>query len=75
MMQSRDLFNQQFLQMRERCLSLAADLDRLARAPGGLAALAADPRLRSWRSAMQVLLDEKPEHARRVLETFSDQTL
>ena len=73
-MQSGDLFNQQFLQMRERCLSLAADMDRLARAAGGMEAISADPRMRALHKALQVVLDDKPEHARRVLESFSDQS-
>ena len=69
-----ELFVEQFLQMRERCLSLAADLDRLARAPGGLAAAAKDPRFHLLHAALQVLQDDAPDHVRRVLDLMSDQS-
>ena len=74
MKSSLELFSDQFLQMRERCLSLAADFDRLARSPGGLQAIAADPRLAQLRQAINIVLDAQADKARRVLETFSDQS-
>ncbi len=74
MKSSVDLFSDQFLQMRERCLSLAADYDRLARSPGGLEAISADPRLAQLRRAITIVLDAQPDKARRVLESFSDQS-
>ena len=40
-----DVLNEQFMEMRWRALSLAADLDRIERAPGGKALVASDPRL------------------------------
>jgi len=60
-----------FLEMRWRALSLAADLDRIDRAPGGKQ-LAADPRLKSLRDAIKVLLEDKPDRAERVQMIFSD---
>ena len=60
---------QYFLEMRWRCLSLAADLDRMERA-GGLA----DPRLAKFREALKVLLSQEGERAARVQMIFSDTT-
>ncbi len=74
MRSSVDVFSDQFLQMRERCLSLAADFDRFARSPGGAGAIGADPRLAQLRQAITIVLDAQPDKARRVLETFSDQS-
>ena len=59
------------LEMRWRCLSLAADLDRLDRAQSA----GADPRLVKLREAISVLLDAVPDRARRVQMIFSDTTL
>lgn len=58
-----------FLEMRWRCLSLAADLDRVQRA-GGLA----DPRITKLRDALKALLSEEPDRAARVQMIFSDIT-
>jgi hypothetical protein len=74
MKQSTELLSDRFLQMRERCLSLAADLDRLGRASGGLDAIAGDPRYQDLRRAMAILLEDAPDRARRVLDVFSDHT-
>lgn len=74
MRSSADVLSDQFLQMRERCLSLAADFDRLARSPGGLNAISNDPRLAQLQHAIGVVLDARPEKARRVLESLSDHT-
>jgi len=74
MKSSVDVFSDQFLQMRERCLSLAADFDRLARSPGGLGAISVDPRLAQLRQAIDIVLDAQADKARRVLETMSDKT-
>lgn len=74
MRSSGDVFSEQFLQMRERCLSLAADFDRLARSPGGLKAISSDPRLSQLQQAIGIVLDAQGDKARRVLETMSDHT-
>jgi hypothetical protein len=63
-----------FLEMRWRCLSLAADLDRVERATGGADLLASDPRLKSMRDAIQTLLTPGPSRAERVQTIFSDKT-
>jgi hypothetical protein len=69
---SSELLDAQFMQMRERCVSLAADFDRLARGAGGLDALAAERRYRELQQALAVLADGRPERARRILELMSD---
>lgn len=74
MKSSTEIFSDQFLQMRERCLSLAADFDRLARAPGDMSTIASDPRLTQLRQAIGIVLDTQADKARRVLETMSDHT-
>jgi hypothetical protein len=60
-----------FLEMRWRCLSLAADLDRIDRAGGGIAS---DARLNKFREAVKVLLQNEPDRAARVQMIFSDMT-
>ncbi len=74
MRSSITVFEEQFLEMRERCLSLAADLDRIGRSDGGWEAIADDPRVTQLRQAIAILSESSPERARRVLEVFSDQT-
>jgi len=66
--------DQSFLEMRWRCLSLAADLDRIERAPGGPAVSRDDARLAQLRRALAVLADPGPGRAERVQMTFSDLT-
>lgn len=61
-----------FLEMRWRCLSLAADLDRIER--GGKDATDADARLVKLRRAISVLLENVPNRAERVQMIFSDIT-
>ena len=60
--------------MRWRCLSLAADLDRVERADGGPAVLAADPRVALLRRAAATLAEPGPGRAERVQMIFSDVT-
>jgi len=70
---ARDILNEQFLEMRWRALSLAADLDRIERAEGGKDALA-DPRIAQLREAFKALLQNEPERAAKVQMIFSDMT-
>ena len=63
-----------FLEMRWRCLSLAADLDRVERAAGGPIVLQADPRLAKLRQALGVLLEGGQNRAEQVQMIFSDKT-
>jgi len=63
-----------FLEMRWRCLSLAADLDRIQRGRDGKTVLASDPRLKKLRDALQALLGPEPDRAEKVQMIFSDMT-
>lgn len=74
MRDAQQTLEQYFLEMRWRCLSLAADLDRIERAPGGPRVLGADPRLKKLRDAIGVLLADGPTRAERVQDIFSDKT-
>jgi hypothetical protein len=70
MPETQTLPDDSFLEMRWRCLSLAADLDRVERnrvAP-------ADPRLLKLREALAVLLGDGPNRAERVQLILSDKT-
>ena len=63
-----------FAEMRWRCLSLAADLDRIQRASDGGKVLTSDARLNKLRAALQALLGPEPDRAERVQMIFSDMT-
>jgi hypothetical protein len=69
MKDANSMLEQYFPEMRWRCLSLAADLDRIDRAGG-----VKDERLAQLRDAVQVLLSHEPERAERVQMIFSDKT-
>ena len=73
MAEAKDVLEQQFLEMRWRTLSLAADLDRIERAAGGAALLEADPRVQKLRRAIKILLDERMNRAEKMQVLFSDQ--
>ena len=51
-MTAKEILDAAFLEMRWRCLSMAADLDRLERAAGGAELLKHDPRLQTLRKAL-----------------------
>jgi hypothetical protein len=74
MRSAREILDQQFLEMRWRCLSLAADFDRIERATGGTDVIASDPRLASLRDAMKKIAEKtgKADRAEFVQDTFSD---
>ncbi len=74
MRNAEKVLEQQFLEMRWRCLSLAADLDRVHRAEGGERLLRAEPRLQTLRRAIQELLEDVPNRSERVQMLFSDTT-
>ena len=74
MRDAQQTLEQYFLEMRWRCLSLAADLDRIERSPGGRDVLDADPRLGKLRQAIGVLLEGKGNRAEQVQDIFSDKT-
>jgi hypothetical protein len=69
MPQTKTIPDEALLEMRWRCLSLAADLDRLDRTHPA----ASDPRLLQLRQAISVLLESAPNRAQRVQMIFSDQ--
>lgn len=71
---AQETLDQHYLEMRWRCLSLAADLDRVQRSTDGPALLKSDPRIAKLRKAIAILLEEAPDRAERVQETFSDKT-
>ena len=74
MRDAQQTLEQYFLEMRWRCLSLAADLDRVERAPGGRALIDSEPRLRKLRQALAVLLEGRGNRAEQVQTIFSDKT-
>jgi len=74
MRDAQQTLEQYFLEMRWRCLSLAADLDRVERAPGGKALIDAEPRLKKLRQALGVLLEGRGNRAEQVQNIFSDKT-
>ena len=70
-----ETLEQYYLEMRWRCLSLAADLDRIDRAgAAGGGDLAADPRLTKLREAFKALIQTEPDRAAKVQMIFSDTT-
>jgi hypothetical protein len=65
---TKQILDQQFLEMRWRCLSLAADLDRLQRAQTN------DPRLQTLHQGIELLLTPHPNRAEKIQNLFSDKT-
>lgn len=64
-----------FLEHRGRLLDLAAFLDRVDRASdAGDASSPEDHRLTALRAAIPILIDGRPDRARRILEALSDPT-
>ena len=62
-----------FMENRAKLLDIAAFLDRLDRSETP-ADVGEDFRIEAMRQAMQMLIDEKGDRAKRVLELFSDPT-
>jgi hypothetical protein len=73
-MTATDILERQFLEMRWRALSLAADLDRIQRAEGGAELLRSDARLATLRSALELLNESTPNRAEQLQLLFSDTT-
>lgn len=69
MLSKKELLDLQFIDARARLIDLAAFLDRLDRHEGE-----ADVRLKYFKAAIPILLEERPERAKAVLEAFSDMT-
>ena len=71
---AQQTLEQYFFEMRWRCLSLAADLDRIERSPGGSDLLRSDVRLRKLHDALGVLREGGTNRAEQVQLIFSDKT-
>jgi hypothetical protein len=74
MLNAQKTLDAYFLEMRWRCLSLAADLDRVQRGGAGAKIWESDPRLIKLRAALTTLLEPDGGRAERVLDLFSDTT-
>jgi hypothetical protein len=61
----------QYLEMRGRCLSLAADLDRIERSEGGRDLATSDNRLKALREAIGALLAPGIDRTEKVQTIFS----
>jgi hypothetical protein len=60
-----------FLELRARLLEIAATLDRIARAEGGTAAVANDPRLPFITAALAILQSDAPNKAEQIQTLYS----
>lgn len=65
----QELLDLQFIAVRHQVVDVAAFLDRLDRHPGP-----PDFRLEAMKAALPILLSDRPDRARAVLEAFSDPT-
>jgi len=65
----QELLDLQFIAARHQLIDLAAFLDRLDRHSGP-----PDFRLEAMKAALPILLSDRPDRARAVLEAFSDLT-
>ena len=65
----KDLLDLQFIETRHRLLDLAAFLDRIERHPGE-----DDFRFTALKNALPILLEDRPDRAKAILEALSDPT-
>ena len=65
----KELLDLQFIDARHKLIDLAAFLDRIDRHPGE-----DDYRYAALKNALPILLADRPDRARAVLESFSDHT-
>jgi hypothetical protein len=72
MRNAKQTLDEQFLEMRWRCLSLAADLDRVQNAPGGQELINSDVRMSQLKSALTLLGESQANRAEKVQLLFSD---
>lgn len=63
----KDLLDLQFIDARHKLIDIAAFLDRIARHPGD-----DDYRFAAFKAALPILLEDRPDHARAILDSFSD---
>jgi hypothetical protein len=71
---ANETLDRQYLTMRERILSLAADFDRIERAGDGMALLKTDPRVGQLRKAIDIVLNKTSNRAEQVQLLLSDTT-
>jgi hypothetical protein len=69
MLSKKELLDMQFIDARARVIDIAAFLDRIDRHEGG-----ADIRLKYYAKALGILLEDRPDRAKAVVEVFSDHT-
>jgi len=65
----QELLDLQFIDARHKLLDLAAFLDRIDRHPGD-----GDFRIVAMKTALPILLADRPDRARAILEALSDET-
>ncbi|MEO5916100.1 MAG: hypothetical protein ABIS50_17825 [Luteolibacter sp.] len=65
----KELLDLQFVDARHKLIDIAAFLDRIERHPGE-----DDYRFEAMKKALPILLSDRPDRARAVLESFSDHT-
>jgi hypothetical protein len=65
----KELLDLQFIDSRHKLIDLAAFLDRIDRHSGE-----DDYRFSALRKALPILLEDRPDRARAILESFSDQS-
>ncbi|MEO5716188.1 MAG: hypothetical protein ABIT37_22095 [Luteolibacter sp.] len=65
----KELLDLQFIDARHKLIDVAAFLDRIDRHPGE-----DDYRYEALKKALPILLSDRPDRARAVLESFSDHT-
>jgi hypothetical protein len=65
----KELLDLQFIDARHKLIDLAAFLDRIDRHPGE-----DDHRFAALKTAIPILLSDRPDRARAVLESFSDRS-
>lgn len=65
----QELLDLQFIEVRHKLLDLAAFLDRIERHPGE-----GDFRFEAMKNAMTILMEDRPDRARGILEALSDPT-
>ncbi len=66
---TKEILDLQFIDMRHKLIDIAAFLDRIDRHSGG-----GDFRSDAFRAALPILLADRADRARAVLEAFSDRT-
>lgn len=72
-MTRKQIIDRYFMEHRAKLLDIAAFLDRVERAQDA-ASTEDDHRMYALRCAIELLIDDKPERTRRILELLSDPT-